>query len=89
MVSAAVRHRTVVEVWYVLAGRGEIWRGSGSKDETVEVEHATALTIPVGTRFQVRTSGESALELMIGTFPRWPGAHEAEKVEGRWAVAHA
>ena len=24
--SAAIRHRTVDEIWFVLSGRGEIWR---------------------------------------------------------------
>ena len=28
-VSRAVRHRTVEEIWYVLAGAGEIWRKQG------------------------------------------------------------
>ena len=30
-VSRAVRHRTVEELWYVLSGRGEIWRKSGDR----------------------------------------------------------
>ncbi len=83
-VSEPVRHRTVVEIWYVLAGRGQVWRKDGADEETVEVEPGIALTIPVGTSFQFRTLGDRALELMIGTFPRWPGAHEAEPVEGCW-----
>ena len=29
-VSAAVVHRTVEEIWYVLAGRGEMWRRKAS-----------------------------------------------------------
>jgi mannose-6-phosphate isomerase-like protein (cupin superfamily) len=88
-VSAPVRHRTVVEIWYVLGGRGEVWRSSGADDEVVEGKSGIALTIPVGTSFQFRTIGKDALDILIGTFPRWPGPQEAEAVEGPWATTDA
>lgn len=85
-VSAAVRHHTVREIWYVLAGRGEVWRGMGGESEVTAVEPDTCLTIPTGVSFQFRTLGQSPLEIMIGTFPAWPGPQEAEPVEGKWPV---
>src|SRR5260221_2729912 len=36
-VSSAVRHRTVKEIWYVLDGNGQIWRGDRHGDEVVEL----------------------------------------------------
>lgn len=30
-VARAVRHRTVEELWFVLAGRGEMWRRQGER----------------------------------------------------------
>lgn len=91
--SVAVRHRTVEELWYVVAGRGEMWRrlvDDGSVDDTVEeavVELApgTCLSIPVGTAFQFRAGGDEPLAVVGATMPPWPGPGEAELVEGLWA----
>jgi mannose-6-phosphate isomerase-like protein (cupin superfamily) len=84
-ISVPVRHRTVVEIWYVLAGRGEVWRANDEEEEVVQVKPSSALTIPLGVSFQFRASNKGALEILIGTFPRWPGAAEAEPADGRWA----
>ena len=83
--SSAVTHRTVDEIWFVLGGHAKIWRKSAS-GETAEDElrPGRGLTIPVGTSFQFRASGCSPLRIGIGTFPKWPGAVEAERVDGRW-----
>ena len=83
-ISDAVRHRTVVEVWYVLAGNGAVWRAGDAGEEVVRVTSGTALTIPVATSFQFRAGDEGPLEILIGTFPRWPGSAEAEAAEGHW-----
>ena len=37
-VSQAVQHRTVEEIWYVLSGRGEMWRRQGDREEIVVLE---------------------------------------------------
>ncbi len=34
-VSRAVMHRTVEEIWYVLAGSGEMWRSQGPHEAVV------------------------------------------------------
>jgi mannose-6-phosphate isomerase-like protein (cupin superfamily) len=84
----AVRHRTVVEVWYVVAGTGEIWRATDAIEEVVELRPGRALTIPVGTSFQFRAGAQQPLEILIGTFPRWPGPGEAVTLEGHWHSTH-
>lgn len=83
-VSRAVRHRTVEEVWYCVAGRGQVWRSANGAEEIVDVEPGVALSIPLGTAFQYRAMGPEPLELVITTMPPWPGADEAVAVCGHW-----
>jgi mannose-6-phosphate isomerase-like protein (cupin superfamily) len=83
-VTHAVRHRSVEEVWYCIAGRGEAWRRSSDGEETIGLDPGVALTIPLGTELQFRATGNQRLELVIATMPPWPGAHEAEPVAGVW-----
>ena len=85
-VSRAVRHRTVEEIWYVLAGGGAMWRGGGGV-EIVALGAGTCLTIPVGVAFQFRCLGDVALEAVAITMPPWPGDEEAEFVAGVWEPA--
>lgn len=82
--SGPVRHRTVKEIWYVVEGRGEVWRSDGFDEDVVEVEPGTALTIPTKVSFQFRALQEGSLKIVIGTFPAWPGPSEAETVPGNW-----
>jgi mannose-6-phosphate isomerase-like protein (cupin superfamily) len=85
-VSQAVVHRTVEEIWYVLAGSGEMWREQGGREEMVVLTPGTCLTIPLGTRFQFRCTG-SRLEAVAVTMPPWPGEGEALLVDGPWKAA--
>lgn len=82
--SVAVAHRTVDEIWYFLAGRGEMWRQSHEHEEVVPVDPGTCITIPVGTRFQFRTIGRDSLAAVAVTMPPWPGDGEAFEVQGKW-----
>ncbi len=82
--SAAVVHRTVEEIWYVVSGRGEMWRRQGGREETVALEPGVCLTIPQGTAFQFRACGGGALAAVGVTMPPWPGEGEAVEVEGCW-----
>src|SRR5260370_39366491 len=57
-VSVPVRHRTVQEIWYFLDGEGEVWRQAPDGSAvTVLVSAGSALTIPLGCRFQFRATG--------------------------------
>lgn len=86
-VSIPVQHRTVEEVWVILAGAGEVWRRQGNREETLAVAPGMSLTIPLGTQFQFRALGGAPLEFMITTSPPWPGADEAVLLEvGCWEV---
>ncbi len=83
-ISTAVVHRTVDEIWLFVRGRGELWRRLGAQEEVVPVEPGIGITIPVGTRFQFRSSGPGPLAAVGVTLPAWPGEGEAIVVEGRW-----
>ena len=82
--SHAVVHRTVEEIWFFVAGRGELWRRSGDQEEVVAVSPGVSATIPLGTRFQFRASAATPLAFVAVTMPPWPGEGEAAIVAGRW-----
>jgi mannose-6-phosphate isomerase-like protein (cupin superfamily) len=86
-VARAVAHRTVGEVWFVLAGRGEMWRRQGEREETVLLEPGVCLTIPLGTHFQFRASEADRVAVVAVTMPPWPGAEEAFFVPGPWRAS--
>jgi mannose-6-phosphate isomerase-like protein (cupin superfamily) len=83
-VSKAVAHRTVEEVWYVISGRGQIWRRLGDQEGIVELGSGVSLTIPTGTHFQFCCEGPEPLTIIGATMPPWPGNAEAFLVEGKW-----
>jgi mannose-6-phosphate isomerase-like protein (cupin superfamily) len=80
----AVRHRSVSEIWFVLSGTGRLWRRVEEDDAETVLKPGRCVTIPIGADFQFRAGTDAPLELMMGTYPRWPGAQEAHPVPGRW-----
>ena len=82
--ASAVTHRTVEEIWFVLSGRGEMWRKQGNREETVSLEPGMCLTIPLGTHFQFRAASTQSLSAVAVTMPPWPGESEAVHVVGPW-----
>jgi mannose-6-phosphate isomerase-like protein (cupin superfamily) len=84
MVSKAVAHRSVEELWYFTRGRGRMWRRDATREETVDIGPGLSIAIPAGTRFQFRCDGEEAIEAVGVTMPPWPGSDEACLVEGIW-----
>ena len=83
-VSAPVVHRTVSEIWFVVGGRGTIWRSQDGQRADLELVPGVSLTIPVGTSFQFRSHGPGPLLIFGVTMPPWPGAGEAVPAEGPW-----
>ena len=83
-VARAVAHRTVEEVWYFLSGHGRMWRRLGEQQDTVEVTAGVAVSIPLGTHFQLRNDADEPLAAVAVTMPPWPGDDEAYLVEGKW-----
>jgi mannose-6-phosphate isomerase-like protein (cupin superfamily) len=86
-VAKPVSHATVQEVWYVVAGAGEMWRRQNGREDTVTLQPGICLTIPLGTAFQFRAAeGDDALEIVAATMPPWPvGSNdEARPESGPW-----
>jgi mannose-6-phosphate isomerase-like protein (cupin superfamily) len=88
-VSRAIVHRTVDELWYITAGRGQVWRKRGDDESVTDVSEGTALSIPVGTYFQFHTSGDEPLQFVMCTMPPWPGEQEAVRVPDYWPVSES
>ena len=53
-------------------------------EEVTAVEPGMAITLPVGTHFQFRSTGPEALAAVGVTMPPWPGEGEAYLVPGPW-----
>jgi mannose-6-phosphate isomerase-like protein (cupin superfamily) len=83
-ISKAVTHRTVEEIWYFVAGRGQMWRKQNGHAAIVDVYPGVSITIPLGTQFQFRSFGYEPLAAIGVTMPPWPGEGEATIVKGEW-----
>jgi len=83
-ISRAVTHRTVEEIWFITAGRGEMWRKQGNREELVTLHVGVCVTIPLDTQFQVRASNVEAVSAIAITMPPWPDDAEATAVAGPW-----
>jgi mannose-6-phosphate isomerase-like protein (cupin superfamily) len=84
-ISLAVKHRTIVELWYFLEGQGEVWRKyDEGREELTAVLPEMCLRIPTGAAFQFRNTGAGALAFVIVTMPPWPGDGEAVRVANHW-----
>ena len=78
--SGAVQHREVDELWYVVAGSGEMVVGEG---EPFRLQRDVAVHVPPRSRFQFRAGGDG-LDIVGVTMPPWPGDAEALAAEPYW-----
>jgi mannose-6-phosphate isomerase-like protein (cupin superfamily) len=85
-VSRPVAHHSVDEIWYILQGRGQMWRRQAQRQETVLLYAGTCVSIPAGTHFQFRADRSGPLAAVGVTMPPWPGADEAYEVPGVWPI---
>jgi mannose-6-phosphate isomerase-like protein (cupin superfamily) len=83
-VSHAVTHRTVEEIWFVMGGRGSIWRRQHGLERIEPLSAGASLTIPLGTAFQFRAEPGAPLAFVAITMPPWPGMEEALAAQGPW-----
>ncbi|HEY1451998.1 MAG TPA: cupin [Roseiarcus sp.] len=83
-VSHAVTHRTVEEIWFIVGGRGSIWRRQDGSERIEALGPGASLTIPLGTAFQFRAETGAPLSFVAITMPPWPGVGEALTVDGPW-----
>ena len=86
-ISRAVKHRGVEEIWFVLSGRGRIWRKNAHQENVVDIASGDCLTIPLGMAFQYEAIGAEPLAFVAVTMPPWPGPDEAIFVDGPWPAS--
>ena len=84
-VSRVVAHRSVEEIWFILSGRGSIWRRQDGLERIDPLVPGTSLTIPLGTAFQFRAEAGAPLAFVAITMPPWPGMDEALPASGPWS----
>jgi mannose-6-phosphate isomerase-like protein (cupin superfamily) len=86
-VSLAHKHQAIEEIWYCIEGQGEVWRKRSDQEENPEpvlFRPGRSLTLPPGTHFQFRNTGDRPLRFLIVTMPPWPGPAEAVAVANYW-----
>ena len=80
-ISRPVYHRTVEETWYILEGRGRVWRCPPDAEPASvppqDVSPGDVLVIPTGWRFQFAADTDTVLRILCHTTPPWPGEDEA------------
>ena len=59
------------EAYYVLAGRGEIWRQISDREEITALRPGRLVQIPAGTRFQYRAYSDASLVFLVVVLPTW------------------
>lgn len=85
MISNAVQHKTIEEIWYVLSGTAQLWLSCEEKIITLTADDA--LTIPVGVGFQINNAHSTKdFVVIITTMPPWPGDDEAMMIKGYWQL---
>jgi mannose-6-phosphate isomerase-like protein (cupin superfamily) len=82
-VSRPKQHRHVTELWYVVAGSGEMVVG---EEPPFALRPGVAVHIPPRTRFQFRAGGDG-LDVVAVTMPPWPlDGEEAVDAPAHWPV---
>ena len=85
MVGRACHFRTIDEYWFILSGRGEVWRrGEDGTESVTGLRPGVSVDIPLGTAFQYRCRGREPLTFICTALPPWPGDDEAVLVDGPW-----
>ena len=81
-VSRPIAHRSVEEIWYVLQGRGKVWRSPpGTRLTPIDLTPGDSVVIPRGWHFQFSANVDGELRFLCYTSPPWPGPDEAVPVE--------
>jgi mannose-6-phosphate isomerase-like protein (cupin superfamily) len=86
--SEAHVHMTVDEQWYFIGGLGQVWLKDDEEERIIDVMAGVSLTIPKGIQFQFRNLGWEPLCFLCVDTPPWPGADEAQPVQGHWKTLH-
>lgn len=85
--SRAIAHGEVDEIWFVVSGRGQMWRARGGDEIISQLTPGSCVSIAHGTHFQFRADPDGPLSAIAVTMPPWPGDAAAHEVPGIWRAA--
>lgn len=77
------------EAYYLLAGRGEIWRRTGDREGVTALRPGRWVEMPPGTQFQYRAYDEAALVFLLMVLPTWQRDLFHTAAGGIWPVGRA
>jgi mannose-6-phosphate isomerase-like protein (cupin superfamily) len=72
------------EQYYVLAGRGEIWRATAKREAVTALRPGRWVQMSAGTRFQYRANHGTSLVFLVVVLPSWRPELFHTDVEGAW-----
>jgi mannose-6-phosphate isomerase-like protein (cupin superfamily) len=72
------------EAYYVLAGEGEIWRATPSREAVTSLRPGRWVQMPAGMKFQYRANKGSSLVLLVMVLPSWRPELFHTVPGGRW-----
>jgi mannose-6-phosphate isomerase-like protein (cupin superfamily) len=85
-VSAAATLDGLWEMFYVLAGRGRLWRSSHDYDGTIALWPGRWAAMPPGTAYQFRAEVEADLVFAVFVTPQWQSKLHHIVEDGAWLV---
>jgi len=83
-VSKPARVNHVTEAFYVIQGKGEIWRAVEEGEEAVELRPGRGVLIPPTVGFQYRAAESGPLVFIVAVMPRWSTEYCHELGDGYW-----
>ena len=82
-VGGAIMHKTVSEIWLIVAGSGKVWiNGVGER----EISAGSYFIVPPQTPFQVRNDSTTEMTVIGLTMPHFH-PEEVVEVEGPWSAS--
>jgi mannose-6-phosphate isomerase-like protein (cupin superfamily) len=72
------------EIFYVHAGRGQMWIDDGTSPLIVDLIPGRSVLVPAGARFQYRSGLCDELTLLLAVLPRWRDSYHRAATCGPW-----
>ena len=74
------------EMFFVLAGKGQLWRSGGGYEGVTRLHPGRWVAMPPGTAFQYRAEADADLVFLVVVVPRWEKERYRTLDHGCWTV---